>query len=155
MYRSQRRNGLKTTITTCVLASALLFSTADAFAQGKSQGKSQRVPQSFNVLPIDITNVIVRNGQLVAQGMVGTNPFEAPIAVATRPGTAVSANGTSCAILDLSLGPIDLTLLGLRVQTSPICLEITAYEGAGLLGDQLCSVANLLQGCIPLGDVLA
>ena len=153
MDARRARNGIKATVTTCLFVSTLLFSTADAFAQGK--GKPQKVPQNFNVLPIDITAVVVQNGQLVAQGLVGTNPFTAPISVATRPGTAVSANGTPCAILDLSLGPIDLNLLGLRVQTSPICLEITAYEGGGLLGDLLCSVANLLQGGLPLGDVLA
>ncbi|HEX2476419.1 MAG TPA: hypothetical protein VHK01_16825, partial [Lacipirellulaceae bacterium] len=39
-----------------------------------------------------------------------------------------------CSILDLELAPIDLDLLGLHVDTSPICLSITAFEGEGLLG---------------------
>jgi hypothetical protein len=41
------------------------------------------------------------------------------------------------------------------VQTSPICLDITAQPGGGLLGDLLCSVANLLQGGIALPDILS
>jgi hypothetical protein len=90
----------------------------------------------------------VVNGQLVANGLLGTNPFTSPLTL----GTAQSAG--ACPILDLRLGPIDLTLLGLRVLTSPICLEITAFEGGGLLGDLLCSVANLLQGGTPLQVIL-
>jgi hypothetical protein len=47
-----------------------------------------------------------------------------------------------CAILDLALAPIDIDLLGLHVDTSPICLSITAFEGEGLLGDLLCGLAG-------------
>jgi hypothetical protein len=47
-----------------------------------------------------------------------------------------------CSVLDLHLDPIHLSLLGLHVDTSPICLEITATEGGGLLGDLLCGLAG-------------
>jgi hypothetical protein len=56
-----------------------------------------------------------------------------------------------CPILDLMLGPIDLNLLGLVVETSEICLNITAHEGAGLLGDLLCGLTGILDG--PLGGL--
>jgi hypothetical protein len=52
------------------------------------------------------------------------------------------------------LGPINLDLLGLVVETSPICLKLTAYDNAGLLGDLLCSVANLLNGGLNLDQIL-
>jgi hypothetical protein len=144
---------IKGTLTACLILSGLLLSSPEAFAQNAA--KAQRVPQNFTVVPIDITSVAFENGQLIARGLVGTNPFASVVTLATQPGSAVSANGAACPILDLSLGPIDLNLLGLRVQTSPICLEITAYDGGGLLGDLLCSVANLLQGGMPLADVIA
>jgi len=48
----------------------------------------------------------------------------------------------ACSVLDLELGPIDLDLLGLHVNTSPICLSITAFEGEGILGDLLCGLAG-------------
>ncbi|HTL16137.1 MAG TPA: hypothetical protein VL793_02820, partial [Patescibacteria group bacterium] len=67
---------------------------------------------------------------------------------------ANQAGAGSCPILDLSLAPIDLDLLGLVVQTSPICLTITAYENGGLLGELLCSVANALNAGLPLSSVL-
>jgi hypothetical protein len=51
----------------------------------------------------------------------------------------------SCQILHLDIGPVSLNLLGLQVNLSRIVLDITAQTGAGnLLGNLLCSVANLL-----------
>ena len=147
---------LKSALSTCLVLSSLLISAPDALAQ--NNGQSKKVPPSFTVVPIDITSVVVENGQLVARGLVGTNPFTSVVSLAARPAPVALDAPTAlaaCPILDLSLGPIDLNLLGLRVETSPICLEVTAYDGGGLLGDLLCSVANLLQGGMPLADVLA
>jgi len=47
-----------------------------------------------------------------------------------------------CSVLDLALAPIDIDLLGLHVDTSAICLSITALPGEGLLGDLLCGLAG-------------
>lgn len=127
-----------------VTVTMMACSAVDAFAQ-----KNQKIPKNFDVLPISITSVVVQNGTLVANGLIGTNPFTAPLQV-----TALQSGG-ACPILDLHLAPIDLNVLGLRVQTSPICLQVTAYEGGGLLGGLLCSVANLLQSGVPLADVLS
>lgn len=56
----------------------------------------------------------------------------------------VSPTG-QCQILDLTLGPLNLDLLGLVVQLDTVHLNITAQRGAGnLLGNLLCAVANLL-----------
>ena len=132
----------KTRLGVCVVVASLLLTASDSLAQGNR-------PPNSTVLPITITGVTVQDGQLFANGLIGSNPFRVPLLVSSQP------SGLACPILDLSLGPIDLNLLGLRVQTSPICLEITAEPGGGLLGDLLCGVANLLQGGIPLADILA
>jgi hypothetical protein len=59
-----------------------------------------------------------------------------------------------CPILHLELGPLDLNLLGLRVQLNQVVLDITAIPGPGnLLGNLLCAIAGLLDG-VDLGDVL-
>jgi len=51
----------------------------------------------------------------------------------------------ACRILTLTLGPIDLNLLGLRVATNEIRLLVEAVPGPGnLLGNLLCAIANLL-----------
>lgn len=59
-----------------------------------------------------------------------------------------------CPILHLELGPLDLDLLGLRVQLNQVVLDVTAVPGPGnLLGNLLCAVAGLLDG-VDLGGVL-
>ncbi len=58
----------------------------------------------------------------------------------TRAGAAAS-----CPILHLTLGPLNLNLLGLTVHLNQVVLDITAVSGPGnLLGNLLCSVAHLL-----------
>jgi hypothetical protein len=132
---------------TLALVAMLSLSVPQAFAQ---QGKGKK-PTTFNVIPIMIQSVTVTGGQLMANGLVGTTPFQTPITL--TPGAV--PEGTTCPILNLSLGPINLDLLGLNVDTSPICLDITAVPGEGaLLGNLLCSIANLLNGGLSLSDVL-
>jgi hypothetical protein len=66
----------------------------------------------------------------------------------------VAANAAACDILNLVLGPLDLNILGLRVQLNQVVLDITAVPGAGnLLGNLLCAVAGLLDGS-PLAGLL-
>src|SRR5262249_30249068 len=58
-------------------------------------------------------------------------------------------------ILHLQLNEIHLDLLGLKVDTSKICLDITAQSGSGnLLGNLLTDIAHLLDGGAPLGGIL-
>ena len=62
---------------------------------------------------------------------------------------------TSCDILHLVLGPLDLDLLGLQVHLSKVILDIVAVTGAGnLLGNLLCAITGLLDGG-PLAGLLA
>jgi hypothetical protein len=59
-----------------------------------------------------------------------------------------------CPILHLELGPLDLNLLGLRVQLNQVVLDVDAVPGPGnLLGNLLCAIAGLLDG-VDLGGVL-
>lgn len=66
----------------------------------------------------------------------------------------LSADG-SCQILDLTLGPLDLDLLGLQVHLDTVHLNITAQQGSGnLLGNLLCAVAGLLDGNASLNSIV-
>jgi hypothetical protein len=47
-----------------------------------------------------------------------------------------------CPVLDLTLGPLDLNLLGLMVHLDTVHLSITADSNGGLLGSLLCSLAG-------------
>jgi hypothetical protein len=66
-----------------------------------------------------------------------------------------TAPASACQILDLTLGPLNLDLLGLVVDLSQVDLDITAVPGAGnLLGNLLCAVAGLLDGGLNLDAVV-
>ncbi len=77
-----------------------------------------------------------------AGGVIGsvTNlPINLPV-------TGAAAAG-SCSILDLTLGPLHLDLLGLVVDLNQVHLQITGQTGNGqLLGNLLCGLANALNG---------
>jgi hypothetical protein len=95
-----------------------------------------------------LQNFAVVNNQLVAIGtLAGTVTNAAGIVLGSVVQTLtipVSVTGT-CQILHLTLGPLDLDLLGLMVHLDRIVLDITAQSGPGnLLGNLLCAVANLL-----------
>ena len=65
-----------------------------------------------------------------------------PVAVGSQ---APATGAATCPILHLVLGPLNLTLLGLKVHLNQVVLDITAQSGPGnLLGNLLCSVAGLL-----------
>jgi hypothetical protein len=82
------------------------------------------------------------NGSLQMQGLL-TLGSGIVNQLVTLPMTIQQA---SCTILDLELGPLNLTLLGLNIDLSRIDLVISATPGAGLLGDLLCAIAGLLSG---------
>ena len=116
--------------------------------------------QVTQMLPLSITGVSMVNGangpQLQASGMLGSTAFTAPVTLSlASPTTAGAAATQGTPILDLTLGPIDLNLLGLEVKTSPICLDITAIPGSGnLLGNLLSGIAGSLNSGGLLGNIL-
>jgi len=101
----------------------------------------------LRITDVDLTNVRIEDNVLRADGTVtGTLaglPFTTDITnFALQLVDDASTPAEECSILNLELAPINLSLLGLHVDTSPICLEITATEGGGLLGDLLCGIAG-------------
>lgn len=62
-------------------------------------------------------------------------------------GSTLSTNSASsptaiCSVLDLTLGPLDLNLLGLIVHLDTVHLTITADSEGGILGQLLCGLAG-------------
>lgn len=106
-----------------------------------------------------ITRFARTNGGLVALGtLTGTVTDAAGQVVqslAANFSVPVAVAQTSCAILNLVLGPLHLDLLGLVIDLNQVVLNITAVPGAGnLLGNLLCSVAGLLDGGLNLGRIV-
>lgn len=89
--------------------------------------------------------------------VTGANNGEAQVTAgqAFTASQGLAAQQQACEILSLTLGPLDLDLLGLRVQLDQVQLDITAVPGAGnLLGNLLCSVAGLLDPGSGLSNLL-
>ena len=93
----------------------------------------------------DLTGKLIHPGQGVGAQDVSQSGVAMPAAVGQ----------SSCEILDLVLGPLDLNLLGLAVHLDTVHLNITAVPGAGnLLGNLLCAVAGLLDPAGNITDLL-
>src|SRR4051812_10599000 len=90
-----------------------------------------------------ISNFSSSGNQLMANGVLNgtiTTATGTVIQLANQtvslPVTGLSA---TCPILSLTLGPLDLNLLGLVIHLNQVVLNITAVPGAGnLLGNLLC-----------------
>jgi hypothetical protein len=153
---SGRPNGGRCTrsgIACLALLSTLLFAIAASTPQASAvpppgKGNDARAPKTM--LPLKVGDIVTRNGEVFAVVKLGDTRQEVPLDLTTQ-----FPPGADCPILDLALGPIELNLLGLVVETSPICLEIVADPGPGnLLGNLLCAVAHLLDDGIPLDVIL-
>lgn len=117
-------------------------------------------------VPVDVTGTIPGGGEFEGTftlDRITSSPGAGLQAVGTLTGTLTDAVGNvigtvtdfpvtlpltaagTCDILHLTLGPLDLDLLGLQVHLDRVVLDITAQSGPGnLLGNLLCSVAHLL-----------
>ncbi len=107
-----------------------------------------------------INSFQVVNGQLQSVGTATVNILDAAgnilgtVTNANVVGAVTNGSGTSCTILTVDVGAVHLNLLGLVVDLAPIHLNITAQQGAGnLLGNLLCSVANLLNNNGPVQGI--
>lgn len=102
---------------------------------------------------LSLQRFTVVNGALTAIGTLTDSLGNVLGTVSQSTSIPVSNISATCEILHLELGPLDLTLLGLVVHLDKIVLDITAQQGGGLLGDLLCSLADLLGGPAPLSAV--
>jgi hypothetical protein len=96
-----------------------------------------------------LTKVAKTSGLSVGPG------FNVPLNAVSSSGGSVGTQALQavCTVLDLTLGPLDLNLLGLKVHlgggdtgNDPVHLTITADPNGGLLGSLLCSLAGGVPG---------
>jgi hypothetical protein len=119
-----------------ILALAAPAAAAPATAGAASEGKV--------TVRSKITGFSVQNGRLVANGTVTgrlAGSGEVVKDTARVRFRALQQNGRRCDVLTLRLAPLTLELLGVRVQTSTINLELYGRRGA-VLGDLLCALSE-------------
>jgi hypothetical protein len=152
------------------LAAVAATLTCAVMLAGAGTAVAQTAPSLTQVVPITGTapngktfngtytnqRFTTRNGKLFAVGTLKGKLKNRPV---TRSNVRIPAKLTNsgaqaaqipptpnaCQILSLTLQPIDLNLLGLRVRTSRIDLLIEGVRGAGnLLGNLLCGITGIL-----------
>ena len=137
--------------------------TGTSFKNVPVTGKAHN-GKSFNG-HFTVTRFITRNGKTYAQGTltgqlgsrtVKSTQVAIPAQIPAASTSTMSGHAAAtCPILHLTLGPLDLNLLGLTVHLNQVVLNIDAVSGPGnLLGNLLCSVANLLNTGSPLSGTL-
>src|SRR2546430_661706 len=100
---------------------------------------------------LDVNRFTSSNGQIFAVGRLTGTLTKADSSTNRLAGRllrlplSIEQASTSCRILHLVLGPLNLNLLGLVVHLNRVVLDITAQSGPGnLLGNLLCGIAHLL-----------
>ena len=150
---------MKRKITAITLAVVLLSGAMSAPARAAQTNPFANIPVVGSIVGggtfsgvLNVTQFIARGGVLYAVGTL-TGTLTSATGVVSQiinfpinlPLT--STQGTTCQVLHLELGPLDLNLLGLVVHLDKVVLDIDAQSGPGnLLGNLLCAVANLLNG---------
>jgi len=111
-------------------------------------GGAGATPTALTKTATQLTKAVKSSGLATTAGPALTFPLQ------TVSGAAAQQAAAVCTVLDLTLGPLDLNLLGLMVHlgggatgTDPLHLTITADPTGGLLGSLLCSLA----GGLPTG----
>ena len=154
------------------LSCALMLGvTSTAGAQTAPQDLTKRVPVTGTAKngkkfkgTYTINRFVSRHGKVFAVGTLKgrlkhRNVTPPQACACRRPDLADQGAAQSsqlvCRVLTLTLGPLDLNLLGLRVQLNQVNLRITAIPGGGLLGDLLCGITNLLNPPALVGSQLA
>lgn len=114
------------------------------------------------ITDVVVESVEVVDGVLIANArIVGTVLDAAFDEVVAIPLTLVTGEPQGeCPVLDLALGPVHLDVLGVNVDLDdcsggPVTATIVADPEGGVLGDLLCTVANLLDGGGELADLTA
>jgi hypothetical protein len=137
----------------------MLGATSTAGAQTTARDLTKRIPVTGTAKngktfkgTYTINRFVKRGGKVLAVGTlkgrlkhrhVRRTGVRIPVTSFGPEGGAASSQ-VACKVLTLTLGPLDLNLLGLRVQLNQVNLRITAIPGGGLLGDLLCGLTNLL-----------
>ena len=161
---------LKKSFAFMVAALMLVMTAMPSLAQAPAPGSGLTVPVQGTAKSagrvtstFTIQRFVDNGGQLGAFGTLVLNTPKGtavsqvvmPVAANHRPAAATTASAVAiqavCEVLDLTLGPLDLNLLGLVIHLDTVHLDIDANPAGGLLGQLL---SGLLCGS-DLGAIFA
>ena len=133
------------------LGGAMALTSKDAGAQSVSLSQFSTTVAG-TVAGVGATGTMVishfssKSGQILASGIATLTDVNGQVTKFPFSTLPVSVARATCEILELTLGPLDLNLLGLVIHLDRVNLLIVANPAGGLLGQLLCAIANLLSG---------
>jgi hypothetical protein len=146
---------------------ALLAASASAGSTAQAQSATRQAGETAGTVQVNfVIDRFVRQGRrIVAKGAVVSryqSDTAAPVVtrkaftarLATRR-VGFASTARICDVLSLTLGPLNLNLLGLMIRlsganpTDPVVLTIKADSNGGLLGSLFCSLAGGTQAATP------
>jgi hypothetical protein len=125
---------------------AIGFSAASAVSATGSTSQTAHVNVGFK-----IGKFVSHGSRLLARGAVTatvmtpdgqTHSVSKPFQAVVRSKGFRALSARSCAVLDLQLDKLALTLLGLNVDLGKVVLTISANSGGGALGSLFCQLAH-------------
>ncbi|MDI1436756.1 MULTISPECIES: hypothetical protein [Polyangium] len=144
------------------LAGALVLAGADAQGAKAAGAYGMSAPVTGSVVDVfghvtgqlagtvTVEHFAAQSGQLVANGKVTARltDLAGNVMGTVSIGVAMGASIThaTCTLLELELGPLSLSALGLQIDLSRVVLVLTANAGGGRLGQLLCTFADALGG---------
>jgi hypothetical protein len=134
-------------ILAATVVAACTVSAAPAAAKDAPPGwRASAAAPDASTMKVDvrIQRFQLQGRQLVAKGVAraGLRDESGNLSTATKPVTFQVRGGGSCRVLTLNLDTLQLTLLGLRVDTSAVNLRITGQRSGGALGQLFCRLAR-------------
>jgi hypothetical protein len=133
---------------------ALLAASVSAGGTPRAMSSTQQAGETAGIVNVNVVidRFVTQGRRIVAQGAVvarynsdTTAPAVVRKAFTARLATRRASFATTariCDVLSLTLGPLDLNLLGLMIHLDRLVLTIKADSNGGLLGSLLCSLAG-------------
>jgi hypothetical protein len=130
------------------MTSRIVGSTANGRAVSGSFTPVKFIKKNGRVLAKGVLNGVVTNANGTEKTFTTIRTIKVKRINGERIRNARAVNQrVTCDVLHLTLGPLDLNLLGLKIHLDRVVLDITAVTGPGnLLGNLLCAVTGLLDG---------
>jgi len=161
--QAQRRRPVLESLEGRVVLSAAAAATAHVAAQVALPSQAPVQSPISVAIPLSLSHInltqITRNATTGALTAVGTatgsllgHTFTTPVTATLSPPTAT----TPVPVLHLALNEIHLNLLGVKVDTSKICLNVVAHPGPGnLLGNLVSDLSGVLNSATSGGSNLS
>jgi hypothetical protein len=146
-------------IAMCAAVSLCLAGVADAKPNHHAPPNHHQ-PSSDITLTPSITDVSVEDGDVVVSGEVKaklrgrtvTSEFD-DIRLSIEIAEDQTGAG-DCPILEITLDPISVDLLGLSVETGRVCIRINNYDDVEDISESLCDLSDELEGGATLDEIL-